>query len=354
MKFIHIADVHLGAVPDRGHPWSAKREEEIWTTFCRVLDEAVKREADLLLIAGDLFHRPPSVRELREADYLFGRLGSIQVVLIAGNHDHLGKDLPMTAFQWSDNVTFLDGESCECVCFEEYNTCIYGFSYYSQEITQALYDGIRPQHGGECNILLAHGGDEKHIPVNYKKLEKSGFDYVALGHIHKHQELIKDRVAYAGALEPIDVNDTGPHGYIFGELRNGKIHTQFVEFARREYIHLELTCDSQTTDFAMRERLEQEIQERGRENMYRVTISGYRSPETQWNMQSFMGLGNIVDIRDESRPDYDLEELYRIHKDDMIGRYMEKLLSEEETAQQTDPVRMRALYYGIHALTKKR
>ena len=37
MRFIHLADVHLGAVPDRGCPWSKEREEEIWSTFRRVI-----------------------------------------------------------------------------------------------------------------------------------------------------------------------------------------------------------------------------------------------------------------------------------------------------------------------------
>lgn len=37
MRFIHLADLHLGAVPDRGCPWSKEREEEIWSTFRRVI-----------------------------------------------------------------------------------------------------------------------------------------------------------------------------------------------------------------------------------------------------------------------------------------------------------------------------
>ena len=35
MRFIHMADVHLGAVPDSGCPWSAFRENEIWETILR-------------------------------------------------------------------------------------------------------------------------------------------------------------------------------------------------------------------------------------------------------------------------------------------------------------------------------
>ena len=37
IRFIHLSDVHLGAVPDRGCPWSHEREEEIWETFRRVI-----------------------------------------------------------------------------------------------------------------------------------------------------------------------------------------------------------------------------------------------------------------------------------------------------------------------------
>lgn len=55
IRFIHLSDVHLGAVPDRGCPWSHEREEEIWETFRRVIVGIRKNPVDLLFIAGDLF-----------------------------------------------------------------------------------------------------------------------------------------------------------------------------------------------------------------------------------------------------------------------------------------------------------
>ena len=83
MRFIHIADVHLGAVPDSGCPWSASREKEIWDTFKKVIALAGKEKLDLLLIAGDLFHRQPLVREVRELNYLFSTIPEVQVVWMA-------------------------------------------------------------------------------------------------------------------------------------------------------------------------------------------------------------------------------------------------------------------------------
>ena len=53
MRFIHLADVHLGAVPDRGCPWSSRREEEIWETFRRVIAGIRENPVDLLFIAGE-------------------------------------------------------------------------------------------------------------------------------------------------------------------------------------------------------------------------------------------------------------------------------------------------------------
>ena len=96
--------------------------------------------------------------------------------------------------------------------FPELHTAVYGSSYHSREIREALYDSLAAGGVEPFEILLAHGGDEKHIPIAGKALSASGFDYIALGHIHKPQAVEKNRIIYAGALEPVDKNDTGPHG----------------------------------------------------------------------------------------------------------------------------------------------
>ena len=89
IRFIHLADVHLGAVPDRGCPWSREREEEIWETFRRVIATIRKSPVDLLFIAGDLFHRQPLLSELREINDLFATIGQTRVFLMAGEHDYM-------------------------------------------------------------------------------------------------------------------------------------------------------------------------------------------------------------------------------------------------------------------------
>ena len=87
MRFLHIADVHLGCTPDGRAEWARERERELWETFRSTIADAAKQQVDLVLIAGDLFHRTPDEMQLREVNYLLGSYPEICFAVIAGNHD---------------------------------------------------------------------------------------------------------------------------------------------------------------------------------------------------------------------------------------------------------------------------
>ena len=160
MKFIHTADIHLGAEPDAGSSYTAKRPEELWNSFERLLNICEEEQTDLLLIAGDLFHRQPLLRELKELDYLFSRLTHTQVVLIAGNHDYLKSTSYYRNYKWQGPVHMFLSQKPACMEFKELGVRIYGLSYEEREITEPLYEKILPEKRGIASILLAHGGDE--------------------------------------------------------------------------------------------------------------------------------------------------------------------------------------------------
>ena len=170
VKWIHIADVHLGASPDAGDAYSKVRPQELWDTFAEVIDICEREQTDLLLIAGDLFHRQPLKKELKEVDYYFSRLSRTKVVLIAGNHDFLKQDSYYRSFQWSSNVYPLFDKEPECVIFEDLDVAVTGFSYESREILTPFDGGIRAEGDAKYEILLVHGGDEKHLPIQKSPL----------------------------------------------------------------------------------------------------------------------------------------------------------------------------------------
>lgn len=349
MKFIHIADVHLGAQPDAGPLYSKGRAQEIWDTFEKVIHVCEEEKIDLLLIAGDLFHRQPLMRELKEADYLFSGLTHTKVVLIAGNHDYIREDSYYKTFTWSSNVFPLFAETPEYVDFPELDTAVYGFSYHKKEIREPLYDGLRSGGIRPIEILLAHGGDDSHIPIDRRALSTLGFDYVAMGHIHKPQALEKNRIIYSGALEPIDKNDTGSHGYIKGEITEVGGRTWWIPCARREYIHLEIPVEKDDTTGRLRDEIVRLMEEHGDENIYKIILTGSRSADILFDTKRLESAGNITEVVDKTFPAYDISRLYEENKNNILGRYIGHFFGCEEGCAEYE-----ALCEGVEALLDSR
>ena len=345
MRFMHIADVHLGAAPDHGFLWAKDRGRELWESFRRCIEDANEKKIDLLLIAGDLFHRQPQMQELKEVNYLFSTLERTIVVLIAGNHDYLKPSSPYLSFPWNENVICLFSPECERVRLPELKTEIYGFSYHSQEIKEPLYEGLTAEKSDYFKILLAHGGDAEHIPISKDSLQEAGFDYIALGHIHKPQVYIRNLAMYAGALEPIDCNDLGPHGYIIGDVHRKKIKLSFVEVCSREYRQAEVEVTEVDTVYSVREKIAAFIREHGAQHTYRLALVGQRHPKLRLDIREYMKCGRIVEITDKTIPAFHLEELRQQYRGQLIGNYIESFGDHPQGL-----VEEKALRYGLEAL----
>lgn len=349
MRFIHLADVHLGAVPDRGCPWSEKRENEIWETFRRVIAGIRENPVDLLFIAGDLFQRQPLPYELKEVNNLFSSIPTTRVYLMAGDSDYLKQDSFYKKFSWASNVNFFAEEKVTCIKDLKSDVYVYGMSYEHSRIAEALYDNARPTGRTGVHILMAHGGDDSHCPINVPALIGAGFDYIALGHLHTPQSIIRDAAAYSGALEPVCSNDFGEHGYIEGRIENGKVRTRFVPFSIRTYSQLLINVNEESTQLSIEDMLKDEIFRRGGLNIYRVILQGKRKPELFLIPEKLKAFGNITEVLDETRPAYDLEELRRKYAGTLIGDYIRFFLEKNRNT-----VEDKAFYYGLQALLETR
>lgn len=344
MKFFHVADVHLGAVPDAGFPWSAERQKEIWESFRSLIQLIQAERPELLLICGDLFHRQPLKRELKEVNYLFSTIPDTTVVMIAGNHDYMKEDSWYQRYPWADNVIGLWKQDVEKVYIKKADTWVYGFSYHEREIREGKYEGLMPANQRGCNILLAHGGDESHIPIKRETLSGCGFDYIALGHIHKPHMIIAHKAGYSGALEPIDRNDIGPHGFIRGEFENGRITAAFVPWAVRSYEPLTVTVDADMSQYELEDRIAKQIEREGSTNIYKIRLNGFRDPQIMFDLHRLKQLGNVIDVEDDTIPDYDLNLLKEQYRGSLIGDYIETFNNH------SSPVEEKALQYGLQAL----
>lgn len=349
MKFIHTADIHWGMTPDSGKPWGKERAQAIKDTFAAIIQQAQARQVDCLFISGDLFHRQPMARDLKEVNYLFSTIPSVHIFLIAGNHDRIQPSSPVPGYAWSSNVHLLDDEDWDSVYLEELNLEVHGFSYHTTEITEERIAGLEAPEDGRIHVLLAHGGDGRHMPFDIRNLPDS-FSYIALGHIHKHAVLADKLAAFPGSPEPLDLTETGLHGILYGEISlvTHKVSSlEFVPMASASYIPLVINVTPETTNMELSGRLEAEAQSRGEGNIYRFRIQGKRDPDIQFDLEPLASHLRIAEIIDESEPDYDFNALFAEHPGDMIGFFIQALQKESMS-----PVEKKALYYGIDALIR--
>ncbi len=358
MRFIHIADVHIGARPDAGKAFTSNREREILDTFKRVLEQCEKERIDLLLISGGLFHRQPLLRELKEVDYLFSKLTITKVVFIVGMSDYLNENTYYNSFNWCENVYPIFTEQMSVVEIPFLQLAVYGCSYHTQEEQSEKFLEPIPLANQKYHILIGYGGyvsqmkadDVDQTTRSIEMLERLPYDYIGLGYQHKPEILVANRIAYAGSLEPIRPVDVGLHGYMLGELKEdteGKasVEITFVPFASRQYIQKIIEIDATMTNDELKEHLLGVREELGMNHMYQITLRGKRSPEVSFDIENLDEIGNIINLEDCTSPDYCLADLSEKNKDNLLGAYIKSFGNVEEGS-----IEFIALYEGVRAI----
>lgn len=351
MKFVHVSDLHLGAKPEAFMPWAEAREEELWQTTSRLIDYCNSDKTDLLFVCGNTFYKQPLVKELKRLDEMFSRLTDTKVIIIAGNHDYLSPRSRYRDFKWCDRVIPLFSHDLEEMYLYGLDTTVYGFSYTESEITAALYRDVAPKKSSGIHILLAHGGAPNYIPIDYAKLADAGFDYVALGHNMTYTK-VYDNVIYPGVLEPIEKNETGKHGFVKGEfiqVQGGyKLETEFVPFAKREYVDLHVRISPDDNNQTIGRTVTNLMLKNGAGNLYRVYIEGIRSVDKSFDIEALAQKGMITEVIDATVLDYNYDELRESNADNLIGDFITEVKNSDEEETTKD----RALYYGVEALLK--
>lgn len=228
-RFIHAADVHLDSPLQNldqyeGAPTNALRVATR-EAFDNLIQLAVDEQVDFLLIAGDLydkdspdFHTPLHVRKqmtrLQRHD--------IRVFIIQGNHDATTiSKRAFDALTLPDNVHVFSTKTPESIAIDELNVVIHGQGFPTRAVEEDLsanYPAARP---GQFNIGLLHtnlGGKEAHdnyAPSTVEGLRLKGYEYWALGHIHKRDRGIggpTQMIHYSGNLQGRHIRESGAKG----------------------------------------------------------------------------------------------------------------------------------------------
>lgn len=351
MKFIHTADIHWGMVPDSDRFWSRERTQAIKDILPQIVTKAKELEVDFLFISGDLFHRQPLQKDLQDVNYLFSTIPSVHVVIIAGNSDPIRSNAALHSFNWAANVTYFMEEKMQSIYFDDCNVEVHGFSCHSSEISEPLSsDQLQAPSDGRTHILMVYGGDSDHLPAEQSDLAESNFTYIALGGNHKPEVVAELKAAFPGSPEPLDYTETGSHGVWLGNISpvTGKVESmEFLPLCQSQYVQLIVNITTQTTGAELEQKISREIERRGTQHIYRLRIRGMRDPDAEFNLQNLASRYRIIEVVDESEPQYDFSALFAEHPSDMIGFYIRAFDKPDPS-----PVEKKALYYGINALLR--
>ncbi|MEK4520983.1 DNA repair exonuclease [Psychrobacillus sp. FSL W7-1457] len=255
IRFLHVADLHLDS-PFKGlssipkNRWQEIREST-FHAFENIIQYAVTAKPDFVLIAGDIYDGEN--RSLR-AQHLFQRgmealreVG-IPVFICHGNHDHLSGS--WVRFQLPENVqVFGQDVETKTIAVQGNQVHISGFSYKERHIREAMHSYYPNASGQDYHIGMLHGsveGDKEHdvyAPFRQSDLIGKGYDYWALGHIHKRQVLHMDpAIVYPGNIQSRHRNERGKKGFYEVTLSKDKTDLQFVPCSMFIYDQLEVSC----------------------------------------------------------------------------------------------------------------
>ena len=326
MKFIHISDIHLGIKPDRGRIWSDQRAEEIMDAFKKVVNVCDELEVDLLLIAGDLYDTPPTEKDLRRLDVILRSMHKTKTVIVAGACDYIEEGSVWETFSFASDTILFPRDKAVNAYIEELNVSISGYSYGKPEYRERILEKIKPGREDAYNILLGYGGTPEHMPFAKEKLAATGFDYYALGSVHKVKHVIKNKMAFPGSLEPLDYTETGKHGYIYGEVDEEKrTGITWVPCNLRSYINTTVTLDQGMDSAAINDMIVKRIMELGEENIFRILLKGKVSSRVNPNYSSLKLDYNINQIIDKTTEFFDAEDLALENENNVLGRMIARL-----------------------------
>jgi DNA repair exonuclease SbcCD nuclease subunit len=213
LNLIHTSDVHLESDTFGSGARGDVFRDTVRRSFGRVIDAANYNDADLLLIVGDLFD---SSRVSAEAlGFAMGQIGraSMPVVMIPGNHDaHDERSIyaGLSAASLPANLHLILEPEGTALEFPELAARVWGRALVEHSPDYRPLSGLPDPIPHVWNIGLAHGfftevETNRSSPITPAEIAASGYDYIALGHIHVCGDVSQGRTRafYCGTPAPL-------------------------------------------------------------------------------------------------------------------------------------------------------
>lgn len=361
MKFIHCADIHLDSAFTLSNPAEAgRRRNELRAAFSSLVLYARSEGCSLFFISGDLFDDKTVTKDTFEMlEREMSSLPSCHFFISPGNHDPYSDKSPYTYVNFPENVHLFTSPDMQYFDIPELSVRVYGYAFTSDTKKKSPLEGFMVENKELINILVCHGdvGNpiSNYCPILEADMEKSGFDYIALGHIHKGTGLKyagKVPYAYPGCVSGRGFDETGDKGAFIGEISKGSVSLSAVRLSSRKYeiTSCDITGASSVSDAA--EKIMSACSSFGDNTALRLILEGVTYPEFSYSDDEIRRLVQkpfYLEVKDNTLPLYNVDYLRKDNT--VIGEFYRNIepilvsddLKERETARL-------ALKYGLKAL----
>ena len=352
LRVIHTADLHLGttfrSIPDRGVADQLQGEhEQLMSRLVRAVNES---EADVLMLAGDIFDSPQP--EQRLVDRFVNSLKQIttaHVFICAGNHDPCLHESFWQTISWPERVHFFHPEGPHSVIIPELSLRVDGRSFADVYAREPLYPGAPELMGSteddgstlDYRLLLLHGdvvtggSPSDYNPIRMTDLLQGDYDYAALGHVHlpgfgkigRGEALWR----YPGAPQGRGFDELGVRGFWLGELTRSELaggrrhleqNWELIPATARPFLIHSIDVTEAETEPAVQELIERNLARwaqtspelKQKEGLVRILLTGRpdlpRRIDKNYHLQQLSTLGWFYfELEDKTRPPYDPEKL---------------------------------------------
>jgi DNA repair protein SbcD/Mre11 len=237
VKFIHAADLHLGS------PFKGLRNslipDDLWkqiyhstfAAFTKLVDDSIALQVPFILLSGDIFDGHvinPQTNDFFHQQMIRLQSHHIEVFMLYGNHDYhsvtsIHQDWPANVHVFPNQITtkFLEVSGQK--------VAITGFSYNQRWIQQdVVLDYPSRLAEADIQIGMLHGAvkqghNDNYAPFTLDELISKNYDYWALGHIHKQQQLNQQPpIYYAGNTQGRHKNESGTKGYLLVDTNDNR------------------------------------------------------------------------------------------------------------------------------------
>lgn len=362
VKILHTADIHIGARDAFLGANADSRRFETLLTFENIIDLAVKEDVKILAIAGDLFDSDSPESEFINA--VFRKIESIpqiKVVYCAGNHDPLNTNSPFAQNSLPKNLYILP-ENDTCFCFDDLKVRVCGRSFVNSHLQAKEEFSLSVPQDDYINIMVQHGELKSDLNSDYnaitpKFIKKSGMDYIALGHVHKHTPIGKienTSFAYCGCPEGQGFDELDQKGVYLGEVKKGEVNLKFIPVSKRQHIHEKVDVTNVTDICAHVLAVLEQTHENFADNLYKIELVGEITEDFNLNLAEITTRLSerlyFVKLKDSTEYKLDLETLSK--EASLKGVFVKKMLERIGSQQENEQLK-KALKIGLKAFNSE-